>query len=304
VGYQPRNGWTSPARLAGPPVSWPSAVTNAAGGVDVFYRGPGGRLRYLESLPGGTWSQPRPVQAGRLGSAPLAVSASDGVIDVFWRGAVNRASLWSAQLRPGQGWSRPVLLAAGLASAPSPAVSFSGRVSVFWKGSDGRLWFTFHRLGRGWSLPSALDMGRLGSGPHATGQSTGVIDVFWRGINRAIAWHATFSWGQGWSGPMRIGAGLAGPPFLVASSADTEGALWKGAGGRLFFAANTHSAGWRGAVAVPGGHVGGSVFAAGQSSGIVDAFWTDPPGNGLWHARYLPASSSWTAPDSLGGGRG
>lgn len=127
-------------------------------------------------------------------------------------------------------------------------MSFSGRVTVFWQGQDGRLWLTFHRQRQGWALPSALAMGRLGSGPHATGQSTGVVDVFWRGINRAV--------------------------------------------------------GWRGAVAVPVGHVGGDLFAAGQSSGIIDVFWTDPAGSGLWHTRYLPGSSSWTIPDSLGGSLG
>ena len=304
AGYKPGPGGPAAARLGGPPVSWPSAVANATGGVDVFYRGPGDRLRYLESLPGGAWSQPQPVRAGRLGSAPLAVSATNGVIDVFWCGAVNHANLWSAQFRPGQGWQRPALLGTGLASAPSPAVSFSGRVTVFWKGVDGRLWFAFHRLGHGWTLPSVLAMGQLGSGPHATGQSTGVIDVFWRGTDRAIAWHAKFTWAHGWSGPMRLGDGMAGPPFLVASSTDTESALWKGAGGRLFYAANQHNAGWRGAVLVPVGRIGGNVFAAGQSSGIIDAFWTGPAGSGLWHARYLPSSSSWTVPGSLGRGVG
>ena len=302
VGYQPQTGWTRPARLAGPPVSWPSAVATARGGVDAFYRGPGGRLYCLQSLPGGAWPKPRPVPVGRLGSAPLAVSASDGVIDVFWRGVVRHASLWTAQFRPGRGWSGPVLLATGLASAPSPAVSFSGRVSVFWKGSDGRLWFTFHRLGHGWALPSALPMGVLGSGPRATGQSTGVIDVFWRGTNRSVAWHATFTWAHGWSGPMRIGDGLAGPPFVVASSADTGGALWKGAGGRLFYAADQGNAGWQEAVPLPVGRVRGGVFASGQASGIIDAFWH--AGRGLWHTRYLPGSSSWTAPENLGGGSG
>jgi hypothetical protein len=278
AGYRPRSGWGSPARLAGPPVSWPSAVTSGTGEVEVFYRGPGDRLRYLESGAGGTWSGPRPVPAGRLGSAPLAVSASDGVIDVFWRGAVDRANLWSIQFRPGQGWSSPVLLATGLASAPSPAVSFSGRVTVFWKGQDGRLWLTFHRQQHGRALPSALAMGRLGSGPHASGQSTGVMDVFWRGIRRAVGRHATFTWAHGWRGPMRIADGLAGPPFLVASSADTESAVWRGAGGGLVYTANEHGTGWRGPVTVPVGHVGGNLFAAGQPSGIIDAFWTEPAG--------------------------
>ena len=302
VGYQPGTGWSAPARLAGAPVSWPSAVANAAGGVDVFYRGTGGALRYLESLPAGGWSQPLAVRgAGRLGSPPLAVSASDGVIDVFWRGAANPANLWTAQFRPGQGWAAPRLLSGGLASAPSPAVSFAGRVSVFWKGTDGQLWYVFHRPGRAWVTPSTLAMGQLGSGPHAAGQGSGAIDVFWRGTDRAVAWHARFTWAHGWSAPARIGGGLAGPPFLVASAADSTSALWKGRGGRLFYAADQHGAGWQGAAALPVGRVRGTVFAAGQDSGIIDAFWTTPAGGGLWHSRYLPASSSWTSPGSLGG---
>jgi Rv2525c-like, glycoside hydrolase-like domain len=303
VGYQPGTGWSAPVRLAGAPVSWPSAVANAAGGVDVFYRGGGGGgLRYLESLPAGGWSQPLTVRgAGRLGSPPLAVSATDGVIDVFWRGSVNPANLWTAQFRPGRGWAAPRLLSGGLASAPSPAVSFAGRVSVFWKGTDGQLWYDFHRLGRSWVTPSRLAMGRLGSGPHAAGQGSGAIDVFWRGTNRAVAWHARLTWGHGWSKPMRIAGGLAGPPFLVASSPGSTSALWKGSGGRLFYTANQHGAGWHSPAALPVGRVRGTVFAAGQDSGIIDAFWTTPAGGGLWHSRYLPASSSWTSPGSLGG---
>jgi hypothetical protein len=126
----------------------------------------------------------------------------------------------------------------------------------------------------GWASSSALAMGRLGSGPHATGQSTGVIDVFWRGINHAVAWHATFTWAHGWCGPMRVADGLAGPPFLVASSADTESALWEGASGLLLYV----------------DRVGGDVFAAGQSSGIIDAFRTGPAGGGLWHTGTCPAA--------------
>ncbi len=303
VGYQPRSGWSPPARLAGAPVSWPSAVASAAGGVDVFYRGRGNALRYLESRSGGGWSGPLLVRAGRLGSAPLAVSASDGVIDVFWRGAASQGNLWTVQFRPGRGWGRPVLLGTGLACAPSPAVSFSGRVSVFWKGTDGQLWFTFHRRGRGWMAPAPLPVGQLGSGPRATGQSTGVIDVFWRGTDRATAWHAKFTWGHGWTAPMRIGDGVAGAPFLVASSTDTESAFWKGAGGRLFYAANQRNTGWHGARPLRVGPIGGNVFAAGQVSGIIDAFWT-APGGGLWHSRYQPSRASWTSAGSLGGSVG
>jgi hypothetical protein len=298
--YRPHHGWSAPARLTGSLAGQPSAVA-AVAGVTVFYRASNGGLRYLAS-GGGGWSAPHMLHMGALGSGPRAVSTSGGDIAVFWRGK-DPGQLWAASYAPGHGWAGPRHLASGLASQPSPAVSGSGTVSVFWKATDGRMWFVSRGTGGAWSAPSRLNMGRLRTGPRATGQGGGQVGVFWGGRSRGSVRRATYT-GGGWSGASRAGTGMSGEPVVVASASRTESAFWKGRGAKLWRATSRGGASWDAAAPLPLGKVGGGLFAAGQSNGVVDVFWRGPAGHHLWHSRYYPHGSSWTHPRDLGGSMG
>jgi hypothetical protein len=299
--YRPHDGWSAPASLGVPLTGEPSAVA-IAGGAKVFYRASDGGLQFLTGK-GGTWSGARALRMGALGSAPRAVSTPGGGIAVFWRGA-DPTQLWTAGYTPGHGWAGPSHLAGGAASQPAPAVSGSGTVTVFWKGTDGRLWSTTRSPGAGWAAPAPLAMGRLKTGPQATGQGSGQVSVFWSGQPGRSVWHASYGGRSGWSSASRAGGGLSGAPAVVASSARTETAFWKGRGARLWRAASQGAASWDAATALPLGPIGGGVFAAGQADGVVDVFWRGAADHNLWHSRYYPHGSSWTRPRDLGGSMG
>lgn len=234
---------------------------------------------------------------GTLGSRPLAVSTASGAISVFWRGT-NRSQLWGAEFIPGHGWRGAQRLASGLASDPAPAVSGTGQISVFWKGADGRLWHTSGLPGHPWKAPAALSVGALGTGPRATGQSNGEIQVFWGGVSGTSIWHAAYTRAGGWSRPSRIGYGSES--YLVATAPDTESAFWTGSDHKLRHAMSQQGTGWHAPSTVPVGKVGGHVFAAGQRNGVVDVFWRGVRDPHLWHARYRPGGA-WSGPDNLGG---
>jgi hypothetical protein len=301
AGYRPDSGWKAAVSLGGSVASQPSAVTTSGGAVEVFYRGSNGGLQAVVSRSAGGWSRPQPLRMGRLGSAPLAVSTADGGIDVFWRG-VNPSQLWGARLVAGAGWHGPYHLAANLASAPSPAVSGASMINVFWRGTDGRLWHISRTTSRAWNTPAALPMGQLGSGPYAAGQRGGQIDVFWGGTGRGSIWHATYSLAGGWSRQSLLSRGRRSALALVASSAGTADAFWKGRHRRLWYASGHTGSGWGSAsVLVAMGKISGDVFAAARPDGTIDVFWRGTGVPHLWHARYHSRSSRWTGPNDLGG---
>jgi hypothetical protein len=263
----------------------------------VLFRDANRRLQCVTSGRTG-WSGVQTLSMGLLGSAPRAVSTETGGVDVFWRGLNNR-QLWTAEYTPGGGWQRPRKLADGLGSQPSPAVSGVRRVSVFWKGTDGRLWHMSRRADHSWRRPAALAMGPIGSAPHATGQHTGEINVFWGGATPGSIWHGVFTWGSRWGTPQHAGSGRYGQLLVIGSAPSTESAFWQGRGGKLI-RSTSQGGGWGAAVPMPLGRIGSKLAAVGQSNGVVDVFWKGP-GHHLWHSRYYPRTASWTRPRDLGG---
>jgi hypothetical protein len=298
VRYTPQHGWSAPVSLGDVTSSEPSAVTTSKSVVEVFYRGPGGAL-YAVKSSGSGWSKPRSLSMGRMGSAPLAVSTTDGGIAVFWRGRT-ASQLWSARYVPGIGWRGPTHVSGGLASAPSPAVSGASTVNVFWQGSDGRLWHTSAGTGQAWRKPNAMAMGKLGTGPRATGQKNGGMDVFWGGTGRGSIWHTSYTGGR-WSAESMLAVGRHSVPALVASSPGIASAFWKGQDDGLWNATGHGGTSWGPAAGLAMGRIGSNVFAAGRSGGTIDVFWKGSGNPHLWHARYHPSGSHWSGPDNLGG---
>jgi Rv2525c-like, glycoside hydrolase-like domain len=101
--YVAGQGWGSATVLATGAASAPFAVASAAGSVDVFWTGAGGRL-WWTARQEGAWLQPASLPMGSLGGAPFAAGQGDGMIDVFWRGSAD-LNLWHARYTGS--WSGP-----------------------------------------------------------------------------------------------------------------------------------------------------------------------------------------------------
>jgi peptidoglycan/xylan/chitin deacetylase (PgdA/CDA1 family) len=206
LGYRPGQGWSGPRDLGGQLASNPAPAATSPGTVDVFWQGTDGQLWHAYRVGGGSWSAPGSLGIGGLGGPPSAAGQLSGAVDVFWRGIDGH--LWRAGYAPGSGWSGAASLGGSLASTPAPVASSPGTVDVFFKGANGNLWHVF-RVGSGsWSTPASLNMGVLGSGPWATSQPSGAIDVFWRGSSGDHLWRAAYRPGTGWSGPADLGGDL------------------------------------------------------------------------------------------------
>jgi hypothetical protein len=104
--YTPGSGWSKATELSGGLTAGPVAVSVPGKGVDVFWKGTGGKLWWSASQ-GGSWARAAALRIGRLGGAPFAAGQPSGVIDVFWKGA--SSNLWRARYS-GSVWGGPASL--------------------------------------------------------------------------------------------------------------------------------------------------------------------------------------------------
>jgi peptidoglycan/xylan/chitin deacetylase (PgdA/CDA1 family) len=299
--FVPGAGWHGPSSMGPRAVNGePSVVTSVPGTVDAFWQGWNGGL-WHQYTTGGGWSSQTDMGMGTLGGPPRAVAQPDGAEDVFWRGTGN--DLWHASFVPGRGWSGAQSLGGSLASDPAPVTSSPGTIDVFWKGTDGRLWHTYKPAGGGWSAPASLGVGLLGSGPAATGQLSGAIDVFWHGSTDSYLWRASYVPGHGWSGAQKVGGDLPAssvPAAPVSSAPGTVDVFWRGADGQLWHAYITAGHAWSAPAKLNMGILGSMPFATAEPDGSVDVFWRGSPDAHLWHAYYRPGHG-WAGPQNLGG---
>jgi hypothetical protein len=147
-------------------------------------------------------------------------------------------------------------------------------------------------------------MGQLGSGPAATGQLGGAIDVFWHGSggNNQL-WHAYYLPGHGWHGAQDLGGALpasTGPVAPVTSNPGNVDVFWRGTDGHLWHAYNNGGRGWSAPVSLGMGTLGSMPFATGQPNGTIDVFWRGSGNDHLWHAYYHPGHG-WAGAQNLGG---
>ena len=154
----------------------PAAVSLRPGNVELFARGPDGRI-LQRTLNGGAWSDWRPVAGLSAGSGPAAVVFGQ-TLYLFARGT--DGAQWQNVLQDGA-WTGWVSLGGGLSSAPAAGLRRGvGTIDLFHRGMDNGL---FHRAltpGQGWGPWTALG-GNLTAAPAAIGySSTGAMDVFIR----------------------------------------------------------------------------------------------------------------------------
>ena len=198
--YRRGKGWSKPQDLGGHLASAPAPAVSGNGALTVAWRGANGHLWVIRGS-GRSWGKPADQGMGKLGSAPAVTGLASGLVDVFWA-ARSRNGVWHITYTPGSGWSKATELGGGLSAGPA-AVSVPGQgADVFWKGTDGKLWWSASR-GSSWQRAAPLRMGMLGGAPFAAGQPGGVIDVFWKGASRNL-WRARFSEGT-WAGPASLG---------------------------------------------------------------------------------------------------
>jgi peptidoglycan/xylan/chitin deacetylase (PgdA/CDA1 family) len=206
MGYRPGQVWSGAKDLGGQLASNPAPAATSPGTVDVFWQGSDSQLWHAYRIGAGSWSAPASLGIGGLGGPPSATGQLSGAVDVFWQGTDGH--LWRAGYIPGAGWSGAANLGGDLASNPAPVASNPGTVDVFFKGTNGNLWHVYRVSGGSWSAPSSLGMGVLGSGPWATSQPSGAIDVFWRGSADSHMWRAYYRPGSGWAGAANLGGDL------------------------------------------------------------------------------------------------
>ncbi|MEP7024070.1 MAG: glycoside hydrolase domain-containing protein, partial [Actinomycetota bacterium] len=292
-------GESAPARLRGRLVGQPAAVTPVPGAIDVFYEGTDHKLWEESRRPGKAWSAPRRLsRMGTIGSPPSAVAQPNGVVDVFWKGSADN-SLWHAQFSPGKGWRGPQGLGGSLASQPSPVETAPGTVQVFWKGTDLALWHVVRRPGRTWARPVRLGMGPLGGAPHATGNRSGAIAVFWHGAGNDGLWGTTFVPRHRWSGPLQLEGLVRSTPFPLMSPGGQIRVFWKGPHRQLWQVSRGPGGRWGRAKLAGIGRVRSGPAGAIGPGGAVAVFWRGR-GHHLWFAAQSKGSQ-WGVPRSLGG---
>jgi hypothetical protein len=202
--YRPGTGWSKPQDLGGYLSSVPAPAVSGDGALTVAWRGSDGHLWEIRRS-GSSWGKALDKGMGKLGSAPTVTGLTSGAVDVFWASS-SRNGVWHITYTPGSGWGKATELAGGLSAGPV-AVSAPGKgADVFWKGTDGRLWWSASSGSR-WQKAAALRMGVLGSAPFAAGQPSGVIDVFWKGAGNHL-WRARYSGGS-WAGPASLGGAVS-----------------------------------------------------------------------------------------------
>ncbi len=202
--YRPGKGWGKPQNLGGHLASAPAPAVSGNSALTVAWRGVNGHLWVIRGS-GRSWGKPVDRGMGKLGSAPAVTGLASGLVAVFWA-ASSHHGVWHITYTPGSGWSKATELIGGLAAGPV-AVSTPGQgADVFWKGTDGKLWWSASQ-GRSWRKAAPLVMGLLGGAPFAAGQPSGVIDVFWKGASGNL-WRARYS-GSTWGGPASLGGAVS-----------------------------------------------------------------------------------------------
>ncbi|MGP7996918.1 MAG: glycoside hydrolase domain-containing protein [Streptosporangiaceae bacterium] len=203
--YLPGRGWTKPHSLGGQLRSGPAPALSGRGTLTVFWKGTDGHLWVIRRTPGARWGRRADLGMGSLGGTPAATGLASGEVDVFWP-ARSRASVWQLSYLPGRGWGKARDLPARLTAGPVAVAAPATGVDVFWRGSNGELWWAAGH-GTSWAQPSQLRMGVLGSEPFAAGQPSGVINVFWKGSADPHLWQDRYRNGA-WSRPADLGGAV------------------------------------------------------------------------------------------------
>jgi hypothetical protein len=183
-------------------------ATNAGGGLNLFWRGPEGSLRWKRQTgANGAWGAPRRLGAPTGGiTSDIAVAEFDGQrsdprLVVFMRGGDN-AIWYRFQTQPnGNDWSNWISLGGLTPGNIAVASNWDGRLEVFVRGTDNALyhnWQTQQDSTASWSGWSPLG-GLLSSDPAVGTNRDGRLEVFVIGADGALYHRWQVTAGGGWS---------------------------------------------------------------------------------------------------------
>ena len=185
---------------------------------------------------------------------------------------------------------------------PSPSAAFTlpdGTTDVFYRGTDGGLWYVRHVPGGGWARPVGLG-GHLASEPSAIAVDSEHIRVFYRGAD-GFLWQVRYT-PAGWSRPRalsRMGV-LGGRPMAVAQPTGVIDVFWKSPGAHLSFGEYSQAQGWSSPQWLAG-RLASYPSPVISSRGVIQVFWKGQ-GGGLWHVGR-GRNGRWSAPGNLGMGQ-
>ena len=207
--FTPGAGWHGPTLITTGLASAPAPTVSGRGKVSVFWKGTDRRLWQTSLGARNTWATPAAVAAAKLRGWPNAAGLSDGEIDVFWGGA--RHVVWRLTGTTAHGWSAPARVGTNRVGRPFVVSSSAGAASVFWRGQGGALWRANRRPAVGWGSAAPLPLGGVGRDLFAGGQTSGILDVFWRGPLDGHLWHGRFNpRTSSWTRPNSLGGSVGG----------------------------------------------------------------------------------------------
>ena len=188
---------------------------------------------------------------------------------------------------------------ASVAGAPAVSAQSAKTLDLFFRGTDGALWWK-HWDGTTWSSTTSLG-GILTSDPSAASPSSGQIAVFVRGNDSAIWEKTSTDGGSTWSGWHSLGGQIPAGTAPAACSwgsgrldlfvQGTDGALWHK------WYTGTSWSGWQSL----GGKLTSSAAAAtAPGSSRIDVFVRGTDG-AIWQRTTTNKGSSWSGWTSRGG---
>jgi hypothetical protein len=214
--YSQFSGWGDWAKVGGfiRAGSNPTAVSWGFGRIDVFVVGSDDALWQI-SYNSGSWSQWNRL-GGFVSTSPAAASRGVNRLDVFIRGSLGEIQqiYWN-----GSSWSTWQILGHLIDSGSAPTVATHGgnSIHVFYRGTDGALWYYPWFSAVGWGQISSLG-GILTSSPAATFMDPNRRDVFVRATN-GVLYQRSYT-GFNWIPWQEVG----GAPFVGDPAAVSWGA--------------------------------------------------------------------------------
>jgi hypothetical protein len=292
----------------------PAAAVDSHGNQYIFWRNSGmGLEEEFYTAASKKWSGPDAVKVdgnnmATMGSEPtlaLGPQTANGYNYqyVFWESPSRTLyeAYWNGS------WHGPHALGDGaMGSPPTAAADSSGTVDVFWENLSRGL-EEISGNGTSFGGPHAIgvhghSMSTMGSSPAVAVSPGGNQYVYWESPGGNL-YGASWTSGNGWSGPSATGAvDLGGPPAVGVDSANQQHVFWESPGGSLY-QDYWNGSGWSGSASVNG--IGGMGSAPGvtvSSNGSQYVFWEGPGGD---HDLYEASSvngGAWTGATAVGGG--
>jgi hypothetical protein len=292
----------------------PAAAVDSLGNQYVFWTNSGGGLEEeFYTAATSTWSGPNAITVGGQGMQPMGseptVAVGPQTVNghayqyVFWEGADRDLyeAYWNGS------WHGPVALGDGsLGSPPAAGADSSGTVYVFWENLSRGL-EEISGNGTTFGSPHAIivngnPMSPMGSSPTVAVAPDGSQQVYWESPG-ANLYEASWTAGDGWSGPTATGSGdLGGPPSAGADSSGNQYAFWESPGTGLYEASWNGSA-WGTPEQVNGiAGLGSAPAAAVASNGSQYVFWEGPGGDHYLYEASSVNGGAWTGPVQVAGG--